>query len=238
MLAVSVFSTGCATKKYVRQQVAAVDNRVSQLASTVQENSERLDATDTRARQGISDAASARAAANAAQAAANQANQAAQASQSAASAAQSSADTANQSAQSANARIATLDSQFTAFQGNNDRYVAGPVTTVMFKVGRAELTKDAMKTLDDVVGPISGLEQGYLVEVQGYTSSEGAETMNVRLSQERSESVQRYLVSKGAPITRIAIVGLGAANPIADNKTRSGREQNRRAEIRVLTAAK
>jgi outer membrane protein OmpA-like peptidoglycan-associated protein len=230
VLAMSVFFSGCATRGYARKQARDVDDKVTALAATVQENSERLDATDSRARQGIADAAAARSAANSAQATANQAAAAAGVSQSAAAAAQANADAANQRAAAADARLST-------FQGNIDRYDAGPVTTVMFKVGRADLTQDAMRVLDQVVAPIAGQETGYLVEIAGFTSAEGLETKNVNLSQERSAAVQRYLVSKGASLTRVSTVGLGSDRPIGDNKTKSGREQNRRAEIRVYSAA-
>ena len=110
-------------------------------------------------------------------------------------------------------------------------------TMVMFKAGKWNLSKDAMKALDQIVAPIAGQEAGYLVEIHGFASAEGPETMNVNLSQERSEAVQRYLVSRGASLTRTSIVGLGTDKPIADNATPSGREQNRRAEVRVYTAA-
>jgi len=236
-LAVLALLPSCATRGYARKQAAAVDAKVTQLAATVQENAERLDATDGRAKQGISDAASARGAAAAAQASADRANGLAGSSQSAANAAQASADAANQSAQAANARAESADARLTAFQGNIDRYDAGPVTIVMFKAGKWNLSKDAMKALDDIVAPIAGQESGYLVEIHGFASAEGPDAMNVNLSQERSEIVQRYLVSKGASLTRVSIVGLGSEKPVADNNTRSGREQNRRAEVRVYTAA-
>lgn len=235
-LAVSLLlMTGCATKSYVRKQVATVDTRVNQLSTTVQENAERLDATDTRARQGLADAGAARNAASAAQASANQANSAAAVAHTAATTAKEAADTANQTAMNVGTRA---DNRIAALENSIDRYDAGPVTKVMFKVGKSDLSKDAMKALDDVVAPIASQDKGYRVEIQGYTSSEGLERKNINLSQERSESVQRYLVSKGADLIRISVVGLGEENPVADNKTRSGREQNRRAEIRVFSAAK
>jgi outer membrane protein OmpA-like peptidoglycan-associated protein len=72
------------------------------------------------------------------------------------------------------------------------------------------------------------------VEIQGFTDSIGNEHYNLELSERRAESVLRYLVGKNVPLYRISIVGLGKANPIADNKTPKGRDQNRRVEIRVL----
>ena len=57
---------------------------------------------------------------------------------------------------------------------------------------------------------------------------------NVTLSERRAEAVQRYLVGKNVPLFRISIVGLGVDKPVGDNKTRDGRAQNRRVEVRVL----
>ncbi len=225
---VSLLLTGCATKSYVRKQVGLVDGKLSQVAATVQENTERIDATDARARQGLADASSARSAAASAQASADQAN-------SAAAAAQASADSANQNA---NTKAASLDSRIANLEDTRDRYNAGPVTTVMFKAGRSDLSKEAQQSLDELVAPIAGLDRDYRVEIQGYASSEGADSRNINLSQERSEAVQRYLASKGADVIRMQVIGLGTTNPIGDNKTTSGRQMNRRAEIRVFSAAR
>jgi OOP family OmpA-OmpF porin len=85
-----------------------------------------------------------------------------------------------------------------------------------------------------VASGLSGQQSGYLVEIQGFTDSTGSENTNVALSQRRAENVLRYLVGKGVPLHRISIIGLGEANPAADNTTRDGRAQNRRVEIRVL----
>jgi outer membrane protein OmpA-like peptidoglycan-associated protein len=89
--------------------------------------------------------------------------------------------------------------------------------------------------LDKVASDVSG--PGFLVELQGYTDSQGSELYNIGLSQRRAESVQRYLVSKNVPLYRVSIVGLGKDNPVADNKTKDGRAQNRRVEVREMKAA-
>jgi outer membrane protein OmpA-like peptidoglycan-associated protein len=76
-----------------------------------------------------------------------------------------------------------------------------------------------------------------MVELQGYADSTGSEQRNLSLSQRRAESVERYIASKNVPLFRTSILGLGIANPVADNKTATGRDQNRRVEIRILKAA-
>jgi outer membrane protein OmpA-like peptidoglycan-associated protein len=84
---------------------------------------------------------------------------------------------------------------------------------------------------------VSSLQAGFLIEIQGFASAEGDEGYNVSLSERRADVVQRYLVSKNVPLFRISNVGLGAEKPVGDNKTRAGREQNRRVEVRLLRAS-
>jgi OOP family OmpA-OmpF porin len=68
------------------------------------------------------------------------------------------------------------------------------------------------------------------LEVHGYTSSEGSNAYNMKLSQKRSQSVASYLASKGVT-NHLVARGYGESQPIADNRTEQGREQNRRVEL-------
>ena len=236
VLAVSVFLAGCAKKSYVRQQVdaktAPLDKKVTDLTASVKDNAERIDAVDRRATQGITAAGTAQTAANAAQTSATQANTAAATAQTAATGAQRTADTANQGVQAAGGRITTVETRLNNL--NIDRYTAGPMQTVTFKVGSAKLSDDAKRTLDGVAGPIANLPGGYQVEIQGFASAEGSETKNIELSQERAENVQRYLVSKNVALIRTSLVGLGVDKPVSENKNEATRAPNRRVEIRVF----
>jgi len=224
--------SGCATKKYVREQVAGVDTKVTAVSNQARENAEKIDAVDVRARQGITDAAAARSAAAAADTRAGQAQTAAQGAQTAATAAQTSATTANTGVTTATTRIATVETRLNGL--NIDRYTAGPAQTVMFKLGSSSLDDAAKKILDEVAGQVTSLNSGFLVEIQGFTSAEGGEEVNVPLSRNRADAVERYLVGKNVPLFRITMAGLGGEKPVGDNKTRAGREQNRRVEVRVL----
>src|SRR5678816_2296064 len=94
--------SGCATKKYVRTQVATLEPSIKENQTKTAENAERIDAVDRRAQQGITDARSAAAAADKN---AQTANQAAQQANQAAQGAQQTANTANQGVQQANNRI-------------------------------------------------------------------------------------------------------------------------------------
>jgi OOP family OmpA-OmpF porin len=232
--------SGCATKKYVREQTGAVDTKLTgvsgkltEVENRTRENSERIDGVDKRAQQGISDAATARTAATTADTKATQAQTTATAAQTTATSAQQTATTANQGVAAANTRITTVENRI----NNLDRYTAGPTQAVTFRVNSSTLDNAAKSTLDGVASQVSSLQSGFMVEIQGFASSEGDENYNVTLSERRAEAVQRYLVSKGVPLFRVSIVGLGTDKPVGDNKTRDGRQQNRRVEVRVLRAS-
>ena len=232
MFTVVIFSgvlilSGCATKKYVRQQVQTLQPQIQEAQNAGKENAERIDAVDKKAQQGIS-------AAQAADQKAGQAQQAADTAQGAAQAADRKADTANQGVQQANNRIGTLESRISSI---NDNYTQSESQKVTFPNNSATLSSDAKSMLDQVAGNLGGQQSGYMLELEGYTDGRGSEQYNIGLSQRRAEAVERYLVSKNIPLFRIAIVGLGKENPVADNKTNDGRAQNRRVEVRVLKSA-
>jgi outer membrane protein OmpA-like peptidoglycan-associated protein len=230
VLAGMLFLSGCATRKWVRNEIAPIGPRITAVENSGKENAERIDAVDRRAQQGITAATTAAATADTK---ATQAGQAAATAQTAATAAQRQADTANQGVQTANNRINTLETRITSL----DAYApSGQPQSVTFKSGSVALSTDAKKALDDVASQVANLRSGYMFEVQGFADSQGSESFNEGLSQRRAEAVLRYLVSKNVPLFRISIVGLGESNPVAPNNTRKGREQNRRVEVRMLRA--
>jgi OmpA-OmpF porin, OOP family len=216
--------SGCATHKFVRQEVAKVQPQIQEANNAIKENAERIDAVDRRATAGITNA----------QQSADRANTAAQTAQNAAQAADRKADTANQAVQQANNRINGIETRVNSL---NDNYTQSESQTIVFRNNSAVLTDEAKATLDRIAGSIAGQRAGYLIELQGFTDDRGAENYNETLSQRRAEAALRYLVSKNVPLFRISIVGLGESNPVADNKTRAGRDQNRRVEVRVLKSA-
>ena len=224
--------SGCATKKYVREQVQTVQPAIEEVRNSNKENAERIDAVDKRAQQGISAAQSA---AQTADGKAVQAQQSAQTAQGAAQTADRKAETANEGVQQANNRISTLDTKVNSINFN-DNYAQSEMQSVVFALNSAALSEQAKSTLDQIAGAVGGQQFGYMIEVQGYTDNTGDEQYNIGLSQRRAEAVERYLVSKNIPLFRVSIVGLGKDKPVADNKTRDGRAQNRRVEVRVLKA--
>lgn len=109
--------------------------------------------------------------------------------------------------------------------------------TVNFKPGSSVLTKDAMEKLDAFAAKAI-TAKGYVVQICAFASKEGGLYYNHTLSAKRAEAVMDYLVDAGkvAPRRIITPYSGGINNPVADNDTREGRMQNRRAEIKLLVS--
>jgi outer membrane protein OmpA-like peptidoglycan-associated protein len=140
--------------------------------------------------------------------------------------AQRTADQALSGVDSANERISSLDD-----------YDVSEVVIVEFGFDSSALTDEAESRLEQLALKCRE-EKGYLLEIVGYTSSDGNAEYNRRLSQRRADSVVRYLTEDGQlPLRRIITPhGFGAKNPVADNTTTEGRQKNRRVEVRVLVS--
>lgn len=138
---------------------------------------------------------------------------------------------ANESAQKANTGVASLGDRVT----NLDNYEAKTTATILFPLNSSTLTEKAKKDLDALAQPLEN-EKGYMVEVAGYADTTGSKELNQVLSERRAAAVIRYLQQDGnVPLRRIfAPAGLGTSHAAADNKSREGRQQNRRVEVRVL----
>ena len=69
--------------------------------------------------------------------------------------------------------------------------------------------------------------------IEGYTDDVGTDEANLKLSQRRADSVKTYMASQGLPAEKIHTEGRGEREPIADNKTKEGRQENRRVDVAV-----
>ena len=143
-----------------------------------------------------------------------------------AAAAQETADVAVDGVNKTNDRISSLDD-----------FEVKKTETVNFKVGSAVLNAEAKAMLDEIANQAK-TEKGFVIEVRGFASADGAENSNRVLSQRRAEVVMRYLAENhDIPLRRIILpFGYGEAMPIADNTTRDGRKQNRRTEVSLLVS--
>jgi outer membrane protein OmpA-like peptidoglycan-associated protein len=141
----------------------------------------------------------------------------------------------------AKAAQATADAAVAGVNATNDRisalddYVPQETAAVNFRVGSAVLNADS-KTKLDAIATKALNAKGYVLEVTGFADATGNTAANRSLSSRRADAVIRYLVEQHQiPLRRIVTpYGFGESNPIADNKTRDGRAQNRRVEVKVL----
>jgi len=108
------------------------------------------------------------------------------------------------------------------------------VDKVQFETGKAALLPASFSLLDEVVKVMKDNPQIEEVEIGGHTDSTGAADFNRKLSQERAESVLKYMTGKGIKTARLQAKGFGPDKPVADNETDAGREANRRVEFNIL----
>jgi len=104
---------------------------------------------------------------------------------------------------------------------------------VQFATGKSELTEESLRVLDNVKAIMDEYPNAKF-HIEGHTDSTGSEQINERISEERARAVKDYLVAAGIDEFRLSSKGYGESRPIADNKTREGRKQNRRTEIKVV----
>ena len=121
----------------------------------------------------------------------------------------------------------------TRFQNRNNFNVSDE-KTVQFKFNSAKLDADYMTVLDDVAGVLQQNKDAIVV-LEGRTDSTGDKDYNVKLGERRIDAVRRYLaVEKGVAVYKIHEISFGAEKPIAENKTKDGREKNRAVTITVM----
>jgi len=116
-----------------------------------------------------------------------------------------------------------------------DRYDVRDSATVTFSTGSAALTNDDKAALDAIAAS-AVTQEGYLLEVTGYTDATGTESRNFQLSDHRARAVVDYLVrERSVPIRRVLNpTGFGEEKPVAGNDTAAGRAMNRRAVVKIL----
>jgi len=107
------------------------------------------------------------------------------------------------------------------------------IESVYFKTDRAEIEPRSFGLLDNVAAVLVAHDQLH-IQIEGHTDSQGDDAYNKKLSQRRAEAVVAYLVKKGIAAARLTALGFGEERPIADNRTKEGRAQNRRVVFTVI----
>jgi outer membrane protein OmpA-like peptidoglycan-associated protein len=121
-----------------------------------------------------------------------------------------------------------LQKQIDALQAEaTDRGLVLTLGDVLFATGRSEVKVGAASNLNKLVEFLNKYPDRK-VQIEGYTDNVGSADSNQGLSQRRAESVRAYLVQQGISPARLSAVGMGEGQPVADNGSESGRQQNRR----------
>lgn len=107
------------------------------------------------------------------------------------------------------------------------------VKNIFFDFGKATLREDSKVELDKLYDIMNRSE--IVIEFGGHSDNVGSDEANLSLSQQRVNSVKAYIVGKGINEARIAAVGYGESQPIADNSTEDGRQKNRRVELKITS---
>ena len=204
-------TTACATKKMVRTEVGEVNGKVETLSKSVEETQER-----TRANEGRI----------------NDVDQKAQAAGQSAAAAGKRADEARAAADAVNVKADALDraSKRLVYEVTLSEDKGG------FKFGKSAMPDEAKADIDQLVQQLKANPNGAYIEIEGHTDNVGSKELNYKLGLERAEAVKRYLYEQHqVPLHKINVISYGEEKPIAPNKTKEGRAQNRRVVIKVLT---
>ena len=108
---------------------------------------------------------------------------------------------------------------------------------VLFDFDKSILKNEGKNKLHDLARKVEAINLEVVIAI-GHTDSIGSDAYNQKLSVRRAESVKAYLVSRGVEPNRIYTEGKGEKQPVASNKTKDGRQKNRRVEIEVIGTRK
>ena len=207
-------STACASKKFVRTSVGEVNEKVDSQGRAIEETQERTRKNEGRIGEVDSKA----------QAAA----QSAQAARDAASAANARAEGVGTEA----------NGKFDAIDKASKRLVYEVVLSEdqgNFKFGQTKLPDTAKQKIDEMVAQMKQDPKNIYLEIEGHTDNVGDKLTNEKIGLARADAVKRYLYEQyQIPLHKMNVISYGKDKPVAPNKTKSGRAQNRRVVIKVL----
>jgi outer membrane protein OmpA-like peptidoglycan-associated protein len=212
LLAIAMFVLpACATKGYVNQQVGGVNGKVESLTKTVEETQER-----TKANEGKINIVDQKAGA-----------------------AQGAADAARKAAADADTKAGVADAKAVAVDQASRKLVYTVTVSADqadFAVGKWQLPDAAKARIDELVARVKADGQNVYFEIEGHTDATGPKDFNDKLGLERAEAAMKYLHDQHQiPLHKISVISYGAEKPVAPNKTRAERAQNRRIVINVLS---
>ncbi|MBT6439736.1 MAG: OmpA family protein, partial [Flavobacteriales bacterium] len=104
---------------------------------------------------------------------------------------------------------------------------------VFFATGSSTVTDESYPELDRLVKLLNDVPR-LKIEISGHTDNQGSDKLNTKLSQERAEAVMTYVANKGISGGRMTAKGYGPSQPVANNNTSTGRQENRRTELEII----
>ena len=213
----AVGATGCASKGFVKSQTDQINSKVDSLGQSLEQTQERTRQNEAKISEVDQKAGAARNAADQAQAAANAADTKAVTADADAKAAADRADAVDKASKRLMYTV-TLSEDQGGFQFN-----------------KIELPPAAKARLDELVTQIKADPQGAYFEIEGHTDNVGPKDVNDKIGLERAEAVKRYLYEQHQiPLHRMNVISYGPDKPVAPNRSKEGRAQNRRVVIKVL----
>jgi peptidoglycan-associated lipoprotein len=204
-------SPACATKGYVNKNVADVNKKVESVSRSLEETQERTKANEGKIGEVDQKAGTA----------------------------QGAADKARQAALEADAKAGVADAKAVAVDKASRKLVytvSVSADQADFAVGKWELPDAAKARIDELVTRVKTEGQLVYFEIEGHTDSTGPKALNDRLGFERADAVKKYLHDQHQiPLHKMNVISYGPDKPVAPNKTKADRAQNRRIVINVLS---
>jgi OmpA-OmpF porin, OOP family len=233
------FASGCASKGYVRNQVkdsndqlnAKIDTNVKRVDTNIAELSDQVGETTRVTRENTTQINAANGQIRETSSQLQLAKNDIKAADDKAGGAMAAADNVKVAVGETGKRVDGLANQF----ANRNNYGVAAEDSVRFAFNSAKLQPEFHTVLDSLAQKVKQDPDAVIV-LEGRTDSTGDADYNIKLGQQRLDAVLRYLVVQSdVPIQRISQISLGKDKPVADNKTKEGREQNRATVVRVLS---
>ena len=105
--------------------------------------------------------------------------------------------------------------------------------TILFDSGKSSFQKQTYPVLEAITAILKEYPNSKF-SIEGHTDSDGSDASNQTLSENRAAAVKDYLIEKGIASSRLSSVGFGEKNPIDSNKTKAGKANNRRTEVKLV----
>ncbi len=105
--------------------------------------------------------------------------------------------------------------------------------TILFDTSKSTFQKQTYPVLQAMLAILKEYPSSKF-SIEGHTDSDGKDVLNQKLSEERAAAVKNYLIENGIDASRLSSIGFGESMPIASNKTKAGKAQNRRVEVKLI----